>query len=114
MQPIGMSCHNTTEGTSFLSNDLNCCEYPSKVVNDAILLLSAQLSKDSLEIKEKAKIYQVKKIRSTPLSFKECQFDLYKYMSQEREDTYLITLRFEDLNYSFNLNEEGELMHEGI
>ncbi|MBA3602062.1 MAG: hypothetical protein H0W50_00085 [Parachlamydiaceae bacterium] len=105
---------HTNEGNIFISKDLNIDAYPEKIINLVTIKLSEKIKKDISVRKKYIEFNSIKKARGTQLPFSKCNNDLYRYMSQEREDVFIIQLVFDGSRYNFCINEEGKEMYAEI
>lgn len=103
---------HTTDGSYFSCKELNIEQYPENILNLIIVKLSKTTGKEVLPINIVLNV--VKKTKGTLHSFSDCNKDLYRYMSEDREDVFVIKVTFDGTKHSFCMNEKGQTMHEEI
>jgi hypothetical protein len=92
-------------------NDLNFEEPPAKIFELAIARLSKQIREDLSAKREKISLKNIKKVQGTLRSLEKCNNDLFRYMSQDRENTFVVELEFEKSEYIFCINKNGKIRY---
>ncbi|MBA3284953.1 MAG: hypothetical protein H0U27_07820 [Nitrosopumilus sp.] len=95
----------------YLYDNLNIEAPPAQIVELAIARLSKQIKEDLESKREKIFLKNIKKTKGTLRSLERCNNNLFKYMSQERENAFVVTLEFEQLEYIICINKKGKVRY---
>ncbi len=86
----------------------------AEIIDLVITKLSEKVKEDISARRELIVFNSIEKAKGTQLPFSKCNNDLYRYMSQEREDVFIIQLFFDGSKFNFCINEEGKEMYAEI